>query len=76
MKVDPNENAFPVFGEEGRNTFCHYGLTKREYFAAQAMQGMIASNEWIADTLERVSKTAIEYADALIAELNKEAHNA
>jgi methyl coenzyme M reductase beta subunit len=51
------------------------GLTKREYFAAMAMQGLLAnnfmidvinehSNEWIA-------QSSVSIADALIQELNK-----
>lgn len=44
-------------------------LTKREYFAAMAMQGMAAANP-VAST-EEVSRISCALADALIAELNK-----
>ena len=55
------------------------GLTKREYFAAMAMQGLLANPEWMkvyegekylmmADTMATVS---VERADALLSELNK-----
>ena len=50
-----------------------YGLTKREYFAAMALQGYLASVP--ADTIERpeyAASHAVKYADALINELNKE----
>lgn len=48
------------------------GLTKRELFAAMAMQGMLSS--WPADSKfypEHTAQRAIEFADALIAELAK-----
>jgi len=45
------------------------GLTKREYFAAMALQGLIAS-EVTASVSEFVSKS-VDLADALLAELEK-----
>lgn len=50
------------------------GLTKREYFAAMAMQGIMANSD---DAITRFSHEdialiAVSTADALIAELNKE----
>lgn len=50
-----------------------FGLSKREHFASMAMQGMLSneetSNYYNTDTL---TEFAVEYADLLIAELNKE----
>ena len=47
-----------------------FGLTKREYFAAMAMQGILASDlEWTRDI--SVSEHAVWQADKLIEELNK-----
>jgi hypothetical protein len=43
------------------------GLTKREYFAAMAMQGMISAGY---STPYYVSETACNYADLLIEALN------
>ena len=54
-------------------------LTKREYFAAKAMQGLLANpvagdptlhetpNEWVKD----ISGASVEFADAIIAELKR-----
>jgi len=43
------------------------GLTKREYFAAMAMQGILSNNlPW-----NNIVKASIDYADALLAELEK-----
>jgi len=51
------------------------GLTKREYFAAMAMQGFLASSVSINNTNERTPKliasVAVITADALIEALNK-----
>lgn len=48
------------------------GLTKREAFAMAAMQGLSANKkafDWLA---EEVAGYAVQYADALLAELAKE----
>lgn len=57
----------------------HKGLTKREYFAAMAMQGFIANSQTLdelahhgLDPNEACAKVAIMQADALIAELEKQ----
>jgi hypothetical protein len=47
------------------------GLTIREHFAAMAMQGLLAAGEDSGYPTERNVRKAIEYADALIAELAK-----
>ena len=47
------------------------GLTKREYFAAKAMQGMLSRPQGTYDTIERTAETAVKYADALLAALEK-----
>jgi hypothetical protein len=47
------------------------GLTKREYFAALAMQGFASSNPNI--SFSEQAKWAVTSADKLIEELNKKA---
>lgn len=46
------------------------GLSKREYFAAMAMQGF-AADPSITVTREQLVKAAVNWADALITELQK-----
>ena len=46
------------------------GLTKREYFAALAMQGML-SNGTFEMVNKEITEKAIAISDALIEELNK-----
>lgn len=49
------------------------GLTKRELFAAMAMQGLLTNPEFSASLRE--ANWAVKAADALIAELTKEQTN-
>jgi len=74
MKTQANDAAFarPSFYHDsyGRPDKEQDGLTKREYFAAMAMQGMIA-NSANEETAERFAFAAVGMADALIEALNK-----
>lgn len=77
-----NEPAYPAIEtrpayDDERNlyaeTYSVGGLTKREYFAAMAMNGLLAGE--YRDTsdrqLETVSVWAVKHADALLAELER-----
>lgn len=63
----PGENAFPWVGH-GEEYLAYPGLTKRELFAAMAMQGLLASESenWHVGHPHAVAKNALDYADALI----------
>jgi hypothetical protein len=60
---NPNDTAAP--SEEGQ---LQSGLTKREYFAALALQGMLATPSDL--TTQECAEIAVRAADQLIAELN------
>lgn len=68
----PTENA----RQTGNTTWHYEGMTLRDYFAAKAMQGLIAGhfshygheNYWLRDG---IAQEAYEVADAMIAERNK-----
>ena len=71
MKTEADSTAFPCERHDG-----FPGLTKREYFAAMAMQAIITKSPFMAEpqTFDVYQKTAIgalDYADALIAALNE-----
>ena len=70
MSTKPNDNAFPF----GYAMGVEDGLTKREYIAAMAMQGMLANSELTNETFKErlVAAWSVDCADALIDELNKE----
>lgn len=73
-KIDPHASAFPVAGLRGFDRIEAYpepGLAKREYFAALAMQGFAAYAGPLPEPGE-LFKCAAAYADALLAELDKE----
>ena len=64
--TDPNLSDFVKSALSHPN-----GLTKREYFAAIAMQGIIANKDGLDIKIERIVESAVDTADALIEELNK-----
>lgn len=73
-----NYPAFPGMYENRDNSIAYEpGLTKREYFAAIAMQGMIngdsvppdiAGEDW---DMQKMAEYSIKAADALLEELEK-----
>jgi len=65
METKANEPAFPI------PQVLHLELTKREYFAAMALQGIIANKDGLDIKIERIVESAVDTADALIEELNK-----
>ena len=67
-KTKPNE---PINMVEYNNNYISTGLTKREYFAVIAMQGIIANKDGLDIKIERIVESAVDTADALIEELNK-----
>jgi hypothetical protein len=78
MKTLPSDPTMPckylsIDEEDGEsvafNVF-NQGLTKREYFAAMAMQAVLSTHG--EDYPEIIAVRALRYADALINELNKE----
>ena len=74
MTTEPTDKAFPCFSSYGQVNVAAGGLTKREYFAALAMQGLMAAD---ADKVNRwsprmIAQVAVDNAEALIAELNME----
>lgn len=59
-------SAYPLETEDGYDL----GLTKRELFAAMAMQGLLAASDVAHGA---IPSTAVRMADRLLAELAKEA---
>lgn len=80
MKKNEDASAFPWTIQEFEMS--QPGLTKRELFAAMAMQGLLANREWADCSIHRtpdmkpaevvIIEIATEAADFLIAELAKE----
>lgn len=71
--IDPTENAYPAqeLDMQGAPRMgMQWGLTKRELFAAMAMQGLLSSPSTSA-TVPEVCDAAVLVADALIAAINQ-----
>lgn len=70
--TNPNDLAFST---DAKHEYTR-GLTKREYFSAMALQGILASREIQTSAMFKMDKEwtaneALCHADALIARLNK-----
>lgn len=77
MKTEPNDQATPSteFGDSLSGIVAiqnHSGLTKREYFAAMAMQGLSANHQLNSNDFENIADMSVNQADALIEALNKQ----
>lgn len=68
MKTSANDLINPVSRHKYLQSELTNGLTKREYFAAMAMQAISFNGL----NYNAAAEDAVKYADALIAELNKE----
>jgi hypothetical protein len=66
-----NQPAFPMVAKDKTGMIINMGMSLRDYFAAQAMQGAIAHGLFNADKgnkdyAEYVSMLAYQYADAML----------
>lgn len=67
-----SEPAFPTFGNAGDGMYAEAdGMTLREWFAGQALNGYLASYTQGDVSADQAAKCAVELADALLAELEK-----
>lgn len=80
--TNPNDSVYPKMNElldkndkENDGAIIVYNetsLTKREYFAAMAMQALLSRNSLFGFTPQQYAEASITFADALIEELNKQ----
>jgi len=75
MKTCPNDPAGALPASQYLNEAVpgYPGLTKREYFAARAMQGLLASARTAPWYWDEVAGHAVRVADELVSKLNKQA---
>lgn len=75
MNLHPEDQAFPTPNpnyDGNWNKQQHLlGLTKREWFAGQVMQGFSASDGNLLWSADAIAKYAVEQADALLIEFDK-----
>ena len=60
------EPAFPQYSLIAEGVFCEGGMTLRDYFAAKAMQGILASWEKDACMYQEVVEISYELADEML----------
>lgn len=73
MKTDPNQSAYG-YGfttSDGSSHVNENGVSKREYFAGIAMQGLLSSVDIINFESESLVSDAVRISDELINALNK-----
>lgn len=69
MQTRKHDAAMPYNAEQDDGSFIgEFGLTKREFFAAAALQGILSSPKPMPDNAEVI---AVKMADLIINELNK-----
>jgi len=65
--------AYPTIHQNSDGTLdysLNQGLTKREYFAGLAMQGLLATSGKLSTNSKWLSEASIRYADELLNQLN------
>ena len=74
--MNKNNGVFPVINgrisSAGGNIDVQQGISKREFYAALAMQAMIAAQVVSVGKTPQAAKAAFAYADAMIAEAESE----
>ena len=66
MKENKDKSAFPYVLDWSMH---EDGFTKREYFAAMAMQGLLANAEYGSSASSEIARLAIGQADELLKQL-------
>ena len=65
--TDKNTPAFPFVAEDESGMMINMGISQRDYFAAKAMQGMLAAcTGWSEAGIERLAKCSYSTADAML----------
>ena len=71
MSKDNGGPAFGEFQKVGDVAMRDGGLSIRDYFAAKAMQGMIASYGYLRSEVDVIAESAYDCADAMLARRSK-----
>lgn len=74
MNVEQNSNAGTFPSGDHRGVQPEYGLTKREYFAGQTLQGIVSNQEFLKNLNAEpkiVVKAILEITDELLKQLSE-----
>lgn len=69
-KINNGGPAFPI--PHQNVNFSKPGMTLREWFAGQALAGLLTTSGGYVPSREQIARIAYEYADAVLAEGNKD----
>jgi len=73
MKTNSDDSAFGFgYHDPNMGNTCADGLTKREYFIAEAMKGLLANPTFSNNSYDRVSQFAIKQVDSIFQLMNKD----
>jgi len=70
MSIGLDGAAFPVVHPDGKGVQ-YYGLSIRDYFAAKAMESMIARYGYARGQADQLAQNAYDCADAMLKERTK-----
>lgn len=70
-KSSSEQNAFACIAMNDRNCIGSNGLTKREYFAGQAMQGMFSQHGFLLKDAKELAEIAVKCANSLLEALSE-----
>jgi len=71
LKTNPHDPIEPIDVDHYESPPTFQGLTKREYFAAQALKGILAAGNDLGTKKVKAAR-AVSYADTLVDELNQD----
>ena len=58
--------AFPINSTDGENFYTNTGMDLRDYFAAKALQGLLANPDFDASLAVTIAYSCYEVADAMM----------
>lgn len=70
-KSNSEQNAFACIAMNDSNCIGSNGLTKREYLAGQAMQGMFSQHGFLLKDTKELAEIAVKCADSLLEALSE-----
>ena len=69
-----SDSAYPIV-DQSSSLYEGYGLSKRELFAAMALQGLCTHFNKVSESEAEIAKRSVKFADILISELSNESNN-
>jgi hypothetical protein len=65
-KIDDSGPAFPTEPNKQPGFYLHHGTSLRDWFAGQALSGMMGDNYWEGRPPTEIARWAYDFADGMI----------